>query len=163
MPDKTIYDFDLPMPSGEAISLNNYRGKPLLIVNTASHCKFTPQYEEIQDLWELYRHWGLTIIAIPSGDFGEQEFKSNEEINHFCSKRYNISFILAQKSHVKGKNAIPLFQWLSEQGGFFGRPRWNFYKYVLNRQGKLYKTFSSITRPSSTRFVDAVERICYDF
>lgn len=163
MPTQTIYDFSLTMQSGETLNLNDYRGKPLVIINTASHCKFTPQYEAIQDLWVMYRHWGLTIIGIPSGDFGNQEFKSNEDIQNFCNNNYNISFLLAQKSHVKGNVAIPLFKWLSEQGGILAKPRWNFYKYVINRQGKLYKSFSSITSPASKRFVNAVERTCYDF
>ncbi|WP_271828760.1 glutathione peroxidase [Commensalibacter communis] len=163
MPEQTVYDFSLPIQSGKTIDLNDYRGKPLLIVNTASHCKFTPQYESLQDLWMLYRKWGLTIIGIPSADFGKQEFEKDEEIQDFCNNRYNIGFILAQKSHVKGKNAIPLFKWLSKQGGFLGQPRWNFYKYILNRQGKLYKSFSSMTSPSSKRFINAIERTCYDF
>ncbi|MDI2090007.1 glutathione peroxidase [Commensalibacter oyaizuii] len=162
MTKKTAYDFDLPLLSGKTINLNDYRGKPLLIVNTASRCKFTPQYEDLQDLWSLYRNWGLTIIAVPSGDFGGQEYDSSEEIKRFCSTRYNVGFLLSQKSHVKGQSAIPLFHWLSTQGGILAQPRWNFYKYIINRQGKLYKWFSSITRPSSKRFINAIERVSYD-
>lgn len=163
MPTNTIYDFDLTMQSGETLNFNDFRGKPLIIINTASHCKFTNQYEAIQDLWMMYRHWGLTIIGVPSGDFGDQEFENNEDIKNFCTDNYNVSFLLAQKSHVKGKDAEPLFKWFSEQGGFLATPRWNFYKYIINRQGKLYKSFSSITSPATRRFVNAIERVCYDF
>lgn len=159
---KTAYDLTLTSSFGKVVNLNIYRGKPILIVNTASHCKFTPQYEDLQDLWLYFRNWDLNIIAVPSGDFGNQEYKTNEEIRNFCSHRYHIDFFLAEKSHVKGKNAIPLFQWLNQKSGVLGRPKWNFYKYIINRQGKLSSWFSCITRPSSKRFINAIERVAYD-
>lgn len=158
----SLYDLTIPSSTGETINLETFQGKPLLIINTASHCKFTPQYEDLQDLWLYFRSWGLNIIAVPSADFGNQEFKSNEEIRDFCRKRYHIDFILAQKSHVKGKQTIPLFQWLGQVGGIMAKPRWNFYKYIINRQGKLSAWYSCLTRPSSKRFINAIERVAYD-
>lgn len=158
----SLYDLTISSSTGESINLGKFQGKPLLIINTASHCKFTPQYEDLQDLWLYFRNWDLNIIAIPSGDFGNQEFETNEEIRNFCLKRYRIDFILAQKSHVKGKQAIPLFQWLNKTGGYISKPRWNFYKYIISRQGKLSSWYSCLTRPSSKRFINAVERVAYD-
>lgn len=159
---KTVYDLTLTTSLGETVDLNTYRGKPLLIVNTASYCKFTRQYEDLQDLWLSFRNWDLTVIAIPSGDFGNQEYKTNEEIREFCGHYYHIDFILAEKSHVKGKNAIPLFQWINKESGILGRPKWNFYKYIFNRRGKLSSWFSCLTKPTSARFINAIERVAYD-
>ncbi len=158
----SIYDLSLPSIKGETINLRDFQGKPLLIVNTASKCKFTPQYEDLQDLWLYFRSWNLNIIAVPSGDFGNQEFNENEEIKNFCLKHYHINFFLARKSHVKGKKAIPLFQWLGKAGGIMAKPKWNFYKYIISRHGQLSSWYSCLTRPSSKRFVNAIERVAYD-
>ncbi|CAK7191951.1 Hydroperoxy fatty acid reductase gpx1 [Commensalibacter sp. Nvir] len=158
----TIYDFKLTLQTGKPLHLKHYQDKPILIVNTASKCKFTPQYEELQDIWSIYRHYGVAVIGVPSGDFGKQEFETNEEIQKFCREYYNVGFFLCQKCHVKGENAIPLFQWLAKQGGILSIPRWNFYKYVINRQGHLFRWFTSITKPSSKKIKNAIERVYYD-
>ncbi len=162
MSNQTAYDFKLTSCTGKPIDLDMFRGKPLMIVNTASKCKFTSQYEGLQDLWVNYRSWGFMVIGIPSGDFGNQEYKTDDEIQNECIYQYGVNFPVAQKSHVKGKNAIPLFNWLAQEGGTLARPRWNFYKYIINRQGRLSNWFTSITQPTSHRLINAIERVSFD-
>ncbi|MEJ5116026.1 glutathione peroxidase [Gluconobacter cerinus] len=159
------YDFHLPGLSGETIDLSQFRGRPLLIVNTASKCGFTPQYEGLQHLWSLYgRDYpdGMTVLGVPSNDFGEQEPGSAEEIKTFCHRNYGVSFPMAARAHVKGPDAIPLFKWLGEEGGFLSRPRWNFYKYLVNREGHLVRWFTPLSKPTPGRVEEAVRRILLD-
>ncbi|MBS1068306.1 MULTISPECIES: glutathione peroxidase [Gluconobacter] len=159
------YDFHLPGLSGETIDLSQFRGRPLLIVNTASKCGFTPQYEGLQHLWSLYgRDYpdGMTVLGVPSNDFGEQEPGSAEEIKTFCHRNYGVSFPMAARAHVKGPDAIPLFKWLGQEGGFLSRPRWNFYKYLVNREGHLVRWFTPLSKPTPGRVEEAVRRILLD-
>ncbi|QDH17572.1 glutathione peroxidase [Swingsia samuiensis] len=159
---KTIYDFKLNSLSGETIDLSSFRGRPIMIVNTASKCGFTPQYEDLQHLWSRYGaedENGLVILGVPSNDFGEQEFTSGKEIQGFCTRNYGVSFPMAEKSPVKGKQAIPLFKWLQQEGGFLSQPRWNFYKYLINRDGKLVRWFSPLTKPASSRVEEVIHRV----
>ncbi|MBE7620066.1 redoxin domain-containing protein [Komagataeibacter sp. FXV2] len=156
------YDFTLPALSGEPIDLSTMRGKPILIVNTASKCGFTPQYEGLQGLWTTWRSHDLMVIGVPSNDFGAQEPGTAQEIGAFCERNYHVTFPLAAKCHVRGPQAIPLFRWLAQQGGFLARPRWNFYKYLIGRDGTLVNWFSSITSPESRRVRMAVERAVMD-
>lgn len=159
---KTAYDFTLPALDGGEIDLSQWRGRPLIIINTASKCGFTPQYQQLQSLWdELCQRndSGPVIIGIPSGDFGNQEFETVQDIRGFCNKNYGVTFPLSAKSHVKGRNAIPFFQWLAQEGGPLSRPRWNFYKYLINREGHLQTWYSSLTSPGKKRFYKAVNRL----
>lgn len=158
----SIYDFSLPGLEGGMIDLSAYRGRPLLIVNTASKCGFTPQYEGLQHLWSLYgrdQDNGLAIIGVPSNQFGNQEPGSADEIGAFCYRNYGVSFPMAAKSSVRGPDAIPLFQWLRQQGGIFSIPRWNFYKYLINSQGQLQKWYTPLSKPDSPRLEGAVQRL----
>lgn len=155
----TLYDFTLPALEGGEINLADYRGRPVLIVNTASKCGFTPQYEGLQALWYQFRSMGLVVIGIPSNDFGAQEPGTASDIASFCHRNYGVSFPIAARSPVKGPHAIPLFRWLDKECGFLARPRWNFYKYLTNRKGKPVDWFSSITSPTSARVTKAVERV----
>ncbi|KXV58513.1 glutathione peroxidase [Acetobacter senegalensis] len=154
----TAYDFTLPGLEGGTINLNDYRGRPLLIVNTASKCGFTPQYEGLQATWCQFKKAGLVVIGVPSNDFGKQEPGTASEIADFCHRNYGVSFPMAARGSVKGANAIPLFQWLNKECGFLGHPRWNFYKYLINRSGQPAAWFSSLTPPTSPRVRDAIER-----
>ncbi|CUW46637.1 glutathione peroxidase [Novacetimonas hansenii] len=156
------YDFTLPALSGEPIDLSSLRGKPILIVNTASKCGFTPQYEGLQGLWTTWRSHDLTVLGVPSNDFGAQEPGNAQEIGAFCERNYHVTFPLAAKCHVRGPQATPLFRWLAQQGGFLARPRWNFYKYLIGRDGTLVNWFMSITPPESRRVRMAVERAVMD-
>ncbi|WP_415442906.1 glutathione peroxidase [Acetobacter fabarum] len=154
----SIYDFTLPALDGSSIDLSAYRGQPILIVNTASKCGFTPQYEGLQALWTQFHKAGLVVIGVPSNDFGQQEPGTSEDIATFCQKNYGVAFPMAARSVVKGQNAIPLFKWLDAELGFLARPRWNFFKYLIGRNGQPVAWFSSITPPTSARVRNAVER-----
>ncbi len=153
-----VYDFSLPGLTGGTVDLSAWRGKPMLIVNTASKCGFTPQYEGLQALWSETGH-ELVVLGVPSNDFGRQEPGDATDIATFCSRNYGVSFPMTEKCHVKGAQATPLFRWLSAQGGFLAHPRWNFFKYVIDRQGRLSTWFSSLTSPDSHRVRDAVSRV----
>ncbi|GBQ92157.1 glutathione peroxidase [Acetobacter nitrogenifigens DSM 23921 = NBRC 105050] len=155
------YDFSMPGLEGGTVDFAAWRGKPLLIVNTASKCGFTPQYEGLQALWsEMDRE--LIVIGVPSNDFGDQEPGGGKEIATFCSRNYGVSFPMTEKAHVRGRDATPLFRWLAEQGGFLARPRWNFFKYLIDRQGRLTNWFSSISSPDSRRVREAAARLVLD-
>ena len=151
-------DFQLPALRGDPLDLAAYQGRPLLIANTASLCGFTPQYAGLQQLWTEYGPRGLTVLAVPSPDFGGQEHKDPADTAKLCDARFNITFPIAAATHVKGPDATPLFRWLAEQAGLAGRPRWNFYKYVIGRDGRLLQWFSSVARPESARIRTTLER-----
>ena len=153
-----IADFTLPALRGEPLRLADYAGRPMLIVNTASLCGFTPQYAGLQALHEAYRDRGLVVLAVPSNDFGRQEPGDADSIGAVCDARFRVTFPVAAKSVVSGSDAIPLFRWLADQAGVLGRPRWNFYKYLVGRDGTLTDWFGSVTRPGAPKLRQAVER-----
>ncbi|MDE1174053.1 MAG: glutathione peroxidase [Parvibaculaceae bacterium] len=155
----TIYDFELPGLTGKPLSLAEFRGRPILLVNTASKCGFTPQYAGLQALWEAHKDEGLVVLGVPSNDFASQEPGSADEIASFCEINYGVGFPMAGKQHVKGAAAHPLFKWVAGEGGFLSRPRWNFYKYLIGTDGHLANWFSSLTKPDSDRFKKAVDAI----
>ena len=159
MTEKTAYDFDLTTLDGRPMPLRQFAGRPLLIVNGASKCGFTPQYAGLQALWQEFRDTGLVVLVVPSNDFGGQEPGDGATIAAFCHEEYSIDFPMAAKRPVRGADADPLFQWLSAEAGFFARPRWNFYKYLIGRDGRLQDWFTSITRPDSPKFRRAIQRI----
>ena len=158
MSERTIYDFDLDALTGQPFPLRQFAGKPILLVNTASKCGFTPQYEGLQALWSLYGARGLVVIGAPSNDFGNQEPANAEDIGAFCSTNYGVSFPMTAKLHVRGSRIHPLFAWLGREGGILSRPRWNFYKYLIGTDGRLQTWFTSVAKPMSPRVRSAVER-----
>ncbi|RUT26804.1 glutathione peroxidase [Asaia sp. W19] len=158
----SFYDLQIPALCGSPISMADFEGKVVLIANTASQCGFTPQYEGLQHLWSHYGKSGLVVLGVPSNDFGQQEPGTAIEIQTTCSRNYGVSFPMAAKSTVKGKEATPLFRWLAEQGGFLSLPRWNFYKYVVSREGKLLKWFTPLAAPDSGRLKSSVMRAVMD-
>ncbi len=158
MTPSTAYDFELSTLSGEPLPLSAFRGQPLVIVNTASACGFTPQFAGLEALWREFKDRGLVVIGVPSNDFGAQEPNDAEGIAAFCACTYGVDFPMAGKRHVRGDGADPLFRWLAREGGLLGRPRWNFYKYLVGRDGKLVTWFSSLTPPGAGRFRRAVRR-----
>jgi glutathione peroxidase len=135
-----------------------YQGKVVLIVNTASKCAFTGQYEGLEQLYANYKDDGLVVLGFPSNDFGNQDPGSEEQIQKFCRMTYGVQFPMFQKSHVKKKYADPLFVQLGEQGGY---PRWNFYKYLINRDGELVDTYSSFTSPASKQIKSKIETLLF--
>lgn len=153
------YDFRFDALHGGAMPLSRFAGQPLLIVNTASRCGFTPHYAGLQRLWTERRDAGLVVLGVPCNDFGGQEPGTAEEIGAFCTAQFGVDFPLTAKVHVRGPQRHPLFGWLAAQGGFLSRPRWNFYKYLIDRQGRLAAWFTSLTPPEAPRLRRAVERI----
>ena len=159
MAQQTVFDFALTSLQGEPLDLRQFAGRPVLLVNTASKCGFTPQYEGLQALWSQHRAQGLTVIGVPSNDFGRQEPGDGREIEGFCSRNYGVDFPMTEKLRVRGPDAHPLFGWLGGQGGMLSTPRWNFFKYVIGRDGRLATWFSSVTTPDSRRFRAAIDRV----
>lgn len=155
----TAYDFHLTSLRGAPLDLAAFRGQPLLIVNTASKCGFTPQYAALQALWKEWEAAGLVVLGVPSNDFGAQEPGTSDDIRAFCEVNYGVTFPMAAKVPVKGPNADPLFVWLAREGGFFAAPRWNFYKYLIGRDGQLAAWFSSLTPPGANRLRRAVAKV----
>ncbi|KGJ99654.1 glutathione peroxidase [Thalassotalea sp. ND16A] len=145
-----IYDFTVTNNIGESVPLLNYQNKVLLIVNTASACGFTPQYAGLEQLYQQYKEQGLAVLAFPCNQFGEQEQGNAEQIKGFCDLNFNISFDLFNKIDVNGENADPLYDYLTEQAkGILGskRIKWNFTKFLINRQGKVVKRYATLTKP----------------
>ncbi len=149
---KTLADFSASLPNGETISLAEKLGKVLLVVNTASKCGFTPQYAGLEALWQKYRDRGFEVVAFPCNQFGGQEPGSAEEIESFCQINYGLSFPVMSKIDVNGDGAAPLYDWLkSEAPGIFGtqRIKWNFTKFLIDRQGKVVRRFAPTDKPAS--------------
>ncbi len=137
-------------------SLCQYSGKVLLVVNTASYCGFTPQYKGLEALHAKYKDRGLVVLGFPSGDFGGQEKASNKEIAEFCANTYSVKFPMFAKSHVAGEEANPLFAELTKASGT--RPKWNFYKYLVGRDGRVLESYSSMTSPDDRDLVRDLEK-----
>ncbi|GHA51774.1 glutathione peroxidase [Salinimicrobium marinum] len=146
----TFYDFEAESITGESISMSKYKGKTVVIVNTASKCGLTPQYEGLEILFQKYEAQGLMILGFPCNQFGNQESGDSEEIQEFCQVNYGVSFPMFNKVDVNGDNAHPLFKYLKSElsGGILGsKIKWNFTKFVIDKNGKPVKRFSPITKP----------------
>lgn len=155
--NKTAFDFEFQSLKGKPLPLKAFAGHPVIIVNTASKCGFTPQYKGLEAVWQKHKADGLVMLGVPSNDFGNQEPGESTEIAEFCEINFGVDFPLTEKVHVKGSDAHPLFNWIGEQGGFLAKPRWNFYKYFIGRDGTLKTWFSSVTTPDSAKFGNAVK------
>ena len=142
---------------GSEINLNEYRGKVILVVNVASKCGFTKQYEDLQIIWDKYQSKGLIILGVPSNDFGSQEPGTNDEIKNFCEAKFGITFPVTEKVTVKGDDTHPFYVWAKKNYGRQAIPKWNFHKIIINKKGKVHDTFASITNPTSKRFISAIE------
>ena len=153
----TAHQFHFTSIDGSQLALSDFAGKLLMVVNTASRCGFTPQYDQLQELWEKYREQGLVVLGVPSNDFGRQELASNAAIKEFCTVNFAIDFPMTERSQVKGEAAHPFYLWAAEQAGRIGRPRWNFHKYLIGPDGQLIDWFSSMTGPDSDKIRQAIE------
>lgn len=147
----SIYDYSVKDAKGETVSMDEYRGKVLLIVNTATGCGFTPQYEGLQKLYDKYKDKGLEILDFPCNQFGEQAPGTIEEIGKFCTLKYNTTFRLFDKVSVNGDGEEPLFTYLKScKGGVLGsKIKWNFTKFLVDREGNVVKRFAPVTTPDS--------------
>ena len=156
--EKTFYDLNIEGISGETINFRDFKNKVVLIVNTASYCGFTKQYEDLQNLWVKYNKKGLIVLGVPSNSFN-QEKKKNSEVKEFCEVNFNITFPLTVITEVKGKNAQELFKWAKANHGNSAVPKWNFHKILINKEGKIEETFSSFTKPLSNKIVNKINSI----
>ena len=156
--DKLAYDFSFKSLDGEAIDLKNYKDKVILVVNVASRCGYTPQYEGLQALWSEYKNKNLVVIGIPTNNF-RQEPGNNKEIKDFCETNFGITFPMTEKINVIGSNSHPFYKWARKNYGIGAIPKWNFHKIIIGRDGKVAQTFSSITKPSSKKFIQVIENL----
>ena len=157
--EKLAYDFSFNDLDGSLLSLGNFKEKVIIVVNVASQCGFTNQYEDMQKIWEKYQSKGVIILGVPSNDFGQQEPGTNKEIKNFCEAKFGITFPMTEKVLVKGTNAHPFYIWAKENYGNSAIPKWNFHKIIINKEGKIEKTFSSMTSPSSKKFKEIIKKL----
>ena len=156
--EKVFYNFSIESISGEMINFDDFNNKVILVVNTASYCGFTKQYDELQELWEKYKSKGLIVLGIPSNSFN-QEKKEDSDVKEFCELNFNITFPLTTITEVKGDNAHDIFKWAKTNHGKSAIPKWNFYKILINKEGKIEDTFSSFTKPLSNKIINKIEKI----
>tara|TARA_B100002051_G_C16631465_1_gene583494 strand:+ start:64 stop:609 length:546 start_codon:yes stop_codon:yes gene_type:complete len=150
------YKYSFKDLDGSKIELSEFKNKVLLITNVASKCGFTSQYEDLQTLWEKYEKKGLIVIGVPSNSFN-QELNTNKEVKNFCEAKFGISFPMMQIAEVKGSNAHPFYIWAKENYGRGAVPKWNFHKIIIGKDGKVFETFSSMTNPTSKKFIASIE------
>ena len=154
----TVFDYKIKNIYGDVVTLEKYRGKKILIVNVASRCGYTSQYKDLQKLQDRYKN-KLQVIAFPCNDFGFQEPGTSEQIAEFCEVNYNIKFPIMEKINIRRSPSHPLYEWLSNSelnGWNDSKPKWNFYKYLINENGKLINIFNSGTSPLSTEVIEAI-------
>ena len=156
---KSVLDFTMKTIDGKPRPLSSYRGNVLMIVNTASECGFTPQYETLQKLYETYKSGGFKILAFPANNFGAQEPGSNADIKTFCTTKYHTTFDLFEKISVKGKDQHPLYQYITADSLVSGDVKWNFQKYLVDRQGKIVARFMSDVDPMSMEVREKVKEV----
>jgi len=156
--DKLFYDFKINDISGKELNLNDYRNKIILLVNTASYCGFTKQYDDLQKVWDKYKNKNLVVLGIPSNSFN-QEKKTNKEVKEFCEFNFNINFPITEITNVKGNNAHPIYKWASKNFGSSAVPKWNFHKILINKRGKIEETYSSFTNPMSKKIINKIEEL----
>ena len=156
--EKIFFDFKMNSISGDVIDFNDFKGKPVLVVNTASYCGFTKQYDDMQELWEKYRDKGLVVLGIPSNSFN-QEKKNNSDVKEFCEVNFNIHFPLTEITEVKGNNAHEIYKWAKKNYGKSAVPKWNFYKILINNEGKIEDTYASLTNPTSKKIIKKLESL----
>jgi|TARA_B110000091_G_C13570848_1_gene372456 glutathione peroxidase len=155
--DQLVTDFSFKSVEGNTINLADYKDKVILVVNVASRCGFTNQYEGLQTLWSEYKDKGLVVIGVPSNNF-RQEPGTNKEIKNFCESTFGIDFLITEKISVKGDDAHSFFTWAKKNYGSSAVPKWNFHKIIIGKDGKVAETFSSITKPTSKKFISSIEK-----
>tara|TARA_B100002051_G_C16544820_1_gene539435 strand:- start:181 stop:723 length:543 start_codon:yes stop_codon:yes gene_type:complete len=153
---KLAYDFNFSGLDGNQINLKDYENKVIVVVNVASRCGYTPQYEGLQTLWDNFKN-DLVVIGIPTNNF-KQEPKNNEEIKKFCDTNFGISFPMTEKMDVIGNNAHPFFKWAKKNYGIGAIPKWNFHKIIIGKDGKVANTFASFTKPTSKKFLNFINK-----
>ena len=156
---QSAHEFEFTSIDGTPLPLSEFRGKAVMVVNTASQCGFTGQYTGLQQLYESYKSRGFVVLGVPSNDFGGQEPGSESEIKAFCAGNFDISFPMTAKYAVTGQQAHPFYRWASSELGGSAKPRWNFHKYLIAPDGRIVDWFSTVTPPNSSRVTAAIEKI----
>ncbi len=156
---KTFFDFKINLISGDSLDLSKYSGKTILLVNVASNCGFTKQYDDLQKLYDEFKNKGLVIVGVPTNQFGGQEPGTEAEIKNFCETNFNITFPMTGKYDVKGSNAHPIYMWAKDTFGKSTIPKWNFHKILINKEGKIDDTFASFTSPMSKKIINRLNQI----
>jgi len=161
MPDnsKNFFDFKINSINGEELDLSTFNGKAILLVNVASKCGFTKQYDDLQKLYENFKDKGLIVLGVPTNQFGGQEPGTESEIKNFCETNFNITFPMTSKYDVKGDNAHPIYIWAKDTYGKSTIPKWNFHKILINKNGKIEDTFVSFTSPLSKKIIKKLNQI----
>ena len=154
--ENLAYDFEFKNIDGKIVKLSNFKDKLIVVVNVASRCGYTPQYEGLQTLWSNYKDKGLIVIGVPTNNF-KQEPGNNKEIKDFCETNFGIDFILTEKTSVIGDKAHPFYKWARDNHGISAIPKWNFHKIVIGKNGKVIDTFASFTKPTSKKFISLIE------
>ena len=157
--DKLAYDFNFNDLDGSQLELSGYKNKVIIVVNVASQCGFTSQYEDMQKIWEKYQNKGVVMLGVPSNDFGNQEPGNSSEIKNFCEAKFGITFPMTEKVSVKGEEAHSFYKWAKKNYGNSAVPKWNFHKIIIDKSGRVSETFSSITNPSSKKFIKTIENL----
>ena len=156
--EQLAHEFNFKSIDGGKINLQNYKDNVIVVVNVASRCGFTNQYEDLQNLWSKYKNKNLVVVGVPTNNF-KQEPGSNKDIKDFCETNFNINFPMTEKMDVIGKNAHPFFKWANENHGRSAIPKWNFHKILINKKGKIEDTYSSFTKPTSDKVIKKIEEL----
>ena len=159
--EKVFYDFSIKSISGEMINLSEYKNNVILLVNVASYCGFTNQYSDLQKLWDEYKDKNFVVIGVPSNSFN-QEKDNEKEIKEFCEVNFNISFPMTSIYQVKGDNAHEIYKWAKDNHGKSAIPKWNFSKILIDKDGKVAETYSSLTNPMSNKVISKIESLLKD-
>ena len=157
--EELAYNFTFKELDGGNLKLSEYKDKVMVVINVASKCGFTNQYEDMQKIWRKYESRGLIMLGVPSNNFGSQEPGTNEEIKIFCEAKFGVSFQMTEKVNVEGKDAHPFYIWAKDNHGKSAIPKWNFHKIIIGKDGKIAETFTSITNPSSKKFIETLENL----
>jgi len=151
------HSFSFTSIEGKPLPMSSFKGKAVLVVNTASECGLTPQYKGLEALWKARKDKGLVVLGVPSNDFGAQEPGAEKQIKEFCEMRYGVDFPLTSKEHVIGGTAHPMFQWIARELGEGAAPKWNFHKYLIGKDGSIAGTFGSRTEPEAPELAQAID------
>ena len=154
-----LYSFTVESIDGSPVPLSTYKGEVLLIVNVASFCGYTPQYEDIEAVYEMYKDKGFRVLAFPANNFGNQEPGTNEEIKEFCTSKYDVTFDLFSKISVKGEDQHPLYRYITTESAVPGEVKWNFQKYLVDRSGNIVAMYPSKVKPTDDEFVSKLEEL----
>ena len=156
--EKIFFDFNIKSIEGNEINLENFKNNVILLVNTASYCGFTNQYDGLQKIYQKYKDKGLIVMGVPSNSFN-QEKNEESEIKEFCEVNFNITFPMTSIYDVRGENAHPIYKWAKDNYGKSAVPKWNFHKIIINKDGKIEETFSSLTKPTSNKMLSVLDKL----